>query len=34
MAFWHWKNDGEEWVKGYETVDQLPEELRGPYRAA
>jgi hypothetical protein len=32
IAFFHWKHQGEEWVAEYETVDQLPEELRGPYR--
>lgn len=26
IAFFHWK-----WVAGYETVEQLPPELRGPY---
>lgn len=34
IAFFHWKNRGEDapWVKGYDTVEQLPLELRGPYR--
>ena len=31
LAFFHWKAQDESWVKGYETVDQLPPELRGPY---
>lgn len=30
IAFFHWK--GEEWVQGYDTVEQLPDELKGPYR--
>jgi hypothetical protein len=32
LAFFHWKHSAEEWVSGYEAIDQLPEELRGPYR--
>jgi hypothetical protein len=32
IAFFHWKHLGESWVANYESVDQLPEELRGPYR--
>jgi hypothetical protein len=32
MAFFHWKHNSEPWVVGYETADQLPDELRGPYR--
>lgn len=34
LAFFHWKHQGESWVKEYESVEQLPEELCGPYRAA
>lgn len=34
LAFWHWKFQDREWVASYETVDDLPAELRGPYRAA
>ena len=30
IAFFHWR--GEEWVEGYDSVDQLPDELKGPYR--
>ena len=30
IAFFHWR--GEEWVQGYDSVDQLPDELKGPYR--
>lgn len=33
LAFFHWKHRGVEWVQGYESVDQLPEDLRGPYRS-
>ena len=33
LAFLHWKYHGESWVEGYESVEQLPDELRGPYRA-
>jgi hypothetical protein len=32
IAFFHRKQAEESWVAGYETVEQLPEELRGPYR--
>ena len=32
LAFFHWKNNSEKWVEGYESVEQLPAELRGPYR--
>lgn len=32
IAFYHWKHNSEPWIEGYETVDQLPDELRGPYR--
>jgi hypothetical protein len=31
LAFFHWHIREESWVKGYETVDQLPTEFRGPY---
>jgi hypothetical protein len=33
LAFFHWKHNDEEWVKGYDSVDQLPDELRGPSRS-
>lgn len=33
IAFFHWKQQGEAWVEGCETVEQLLEDLRGPYRA-
>ncbi len=32
LALFHWKQQGESWVEGYDSVEQLPEELRGPYR--
>jgi len=32
LAFFHWKHRNEEWVKGYDSVDQLPDDVRGPYR--
>ncbi len=32
LAFFHWKFKGCEWVKDYDSVEQLPEELKGPYR--
>jgi len=32
LAFFHWKHRDEEWVDGYDTVEQLPADLRGPYR--
>ena len=31
LAFFHWKHMHEEWVEGYDSVDQLPPELRGAY---
>jgi hypothetical protein len=31
LAFFHWKHSKEEWVKDYDSVDQLPDELRGSY---
>src|SRR5947199_3624778 len=31
LAFFHWKHTKEEWVEGYDSVDQLPDALRGPY---
>lgn len=34
IAFWHWHFNSEDWTKGYESVEELPQELRGPYRAA
>ncbi|SRR5258708_30207809 len=32
LAFFHWKHQDEHWVKDYTSVDQLPDDLRGPYR--
>ena len=32
IAFFHWKHRSESWVQGYESVTQLPSDLRGPYR--
>jgi|SRR2546430_16687312 len=32
LAFSHWKFQEEEWVDGYDSVDQLPDDLKGPYR--
>src|SRR5437868_14852126 len=34
FAFFHWKHQGESWVEDYDSVEQLPDALRGPYRAA
>jgi len=31
LAFFHWKAREESWVEGYESVDALPPELRGPF---
>ena len=31
LAFFHWKHQHEEWVEGYDSVEQLPEDLRGSY---
>lgn len=33
IAFFYWKNHEEDWVKDYSSVDELPEELKGPCRA-
>lgn len=30
-AFEEWKFEGEEWVEGIETVDDMPANLRGPF---
>lgn len=30
-AFADWKFEGEEWVEGVETIDDLPADLRGPF---
>jgi hypothetical protein len=32
LAFLHWKHNGRAWVKDFDNVDQLPDELRGPFR--
>ncbi len=32
IAFFHWNWEGANWVQGIESVDELPEELKGPYR--
>ena len=32
IAFFHWHFQEESWVKGYNCVDELPDELKGPYR--
>ena len=32
ICFFHWKFRDESWVKGYDSVDELPDELKGPYR--
>jgi len=34
LAFFHWKHQRVSWVAGYESVEQLPDHLRGPYRSA
>jgi hypothetical protein len=31
LAFFHWKFSHQEWVKEYNSVDELPDELRGSY---
>jgi hypothetical protein len=31
LAFFHWKHMHEEWVKDYNSVEELPDELKGPY---
>jgi hypothetical protein len=31
LAFWHWKQDAEEWVDGIDSTDAAPERLRGPF---
>jgi hypothetical protein len=31
IAFFYWKNDGEEWVDGIDSHEQMPPELRGPF---
>jgi hypothetical protein len=33
LAFFHWKYQGERWVEEFASIDQLPDTLRGPYRA-
>ncbi len=30
-AFFYWKNHGEEWVKGIDSYEQMPANLRGPF---
>lgn len=32
LAFFHWKHSEKEWVGLYSSVDELPDELKGPYR--
>lgn len=32
IAFFHWNWEGKDWVKGITSVDELPDELKGPYR--
>jgi len=32
LAFFHWKFSNKEWVWDYTSVDELPDELKGPYR--
>jgi len=32
LAFFHWKMREETWVEKYDSVDELPDELKGPYR--
>jgi hypothetical protein len=31
LAFFGWKNHGDEWVSAIESADQMPERLRGPF---
>ncbi len=33
LAFFHWKHKSEPWVELYASVDELPDDLRGPYRS-
>jgi hypothetical protein len=32
LALFHWKFSNKEWVWDYTSVDELPDELKGPYR--
>jgi hypothetical protein len=34
LAFFHSCHQEADWVQGYTSVEQLPPELRGPYRSA
>lgn len=34
IAFDNWKRQGESWVKGIESAEQAPDNLRGPYSRA
>ena len=31
LAFFHWRNQGESWVAGIESHEQMPDHLRGPF---
>jgi hypothetical protein len=31
LAFFHWKRESESWIEGYDSVEQLPARLRGPF---
>jgi hypothetical protein len=31
LAFWHWRQAGEEWVAGIERVEDAPDHLHGAY---
>jgi hypothetical protein len=31
LAFWHWRQAGEEWVAGIDRVEDAPAHLRGPF---
>ncbi len=32
LAFFHWKHQSKEWVELYDSVDQLPDDLKCPYQ--
>jgi hypothetical protein len=34
LAFFHWEHEGEEWVGGIESADDMPSRLRGPFTRA
>ncbi len=32
LAFFHWKMTDKPWVENYNSLEELPDELKGPYR--